>query len=130
MLNPSIADADIDDNTIRKCMAFAKSWGYDGIIVRNLFNLRATDPRELYKVKNPIGERSKADDLILSLFDDCQMVIAAWGAHGSLRDRDEEVIQLTGTRLHYLRLTKYLYPAHPLYLPASLKPVPWERQDA
>lgn len=55
MLNPSTADGDVDDPTIRRCIGFAKSWGYGGIYVGNLFAYRATDPKELLKVENPIG---------------------------------------------------------------------------
>jgi hypothetical protein len=47
MLNPSTADADVDDNTISKCIGFAKRWGHGGITVVNLYAWRATNPKEL-----------------------------------------------------------------------------------
>ena len=47
MLNPSTADADHDDRTIGRCISFAKREGCGGLIVGNLFQLRATDPDEL-----------------------------------------------------------------------------------
>lgn len=37
MLNPSTADADQDDPTIRRCLGFAETWGYDKLVVVNLF---------------------------------------------------------------------------------------------
>ena len=128
MLNPSIADASIDDQTIRKCVAFARSWGHDGIVVRNLFNLRATDPRELYKHEDPVGDRAKADAMITSLFDVCPLVVAAWGAHGLHRDRAEQVcrlVQVLGKKLHCLKLTKGGQPQHPLYLKGDSQPFPF-----
>ena len=55
MLNPSTADHEKDDNTIRRCISFAKSWGYGGLYVGNLFPYRATKPEELLTVKDPFG---------------------------------------------------------------------------
>ena len=37
MLNPSTADAEVDDPTIRRCRRFASDNGYTGIIVVNLY---------------------------------------------------------------------------------------------
>lgn len=59
MLNPSTADAEIDDQTIRKCIGFSKLWGYDGMHVVNLFAFRATDPESLYGCGCPVGLGNK-----------------------------------------------------------------------
>ena len=56
MLNPSTADADVDDPTIRRVVNFAKSWGYGGVFVGNLYAFRSTDPKGLRYIDNPVGE--------------------------------------------------------------------------
>src|SRR5271154_3410516 len=58
MLNPSTADANKDDATIRRCMNFAKHWHYGGIAVYNLFAFRATDPKVLLKTQHKTGLRN------------------------------------------------------------------------
>ena len=58
MLNPSTADADVDDPTIRRVVNFAKSWGYGGVFVGNLYAFRSTDPKVLRYIDDPIGEEN------------------------------------------------------------------------
>ena len=53
-LNPSTADESIDDPTIRRCICFAKDWGYDGLFMANLFAYRATYPVDMFKFAEPI----------------------------------------------------------------------------
>lgn len=57
-LNPSTADENEDDPTIRRCIIFAKSWGYGGLIMANLFAFRTTNPQGLYSEKNPVGSEN------------------------------------------------------------------------
>ena len=126
MLNPSTADASIDDATIRRCVNFARSWGFAGIAVRNLFALRATDPRELYKSEDPVGLEN--DKAILDLVGVCPVIVAAWGVHGSLRDRDKTVIRMlqkAGVELACLGCTKDNHPLHPLRLAGDTKLGRW-----
>lgn len=113
-LNPSTADETIDDPTIRRCVGFAKSWGYDAIQMINLFAFRATKPKDMKAAVDPIGPRN--DEWIKYMISHCDLVVAAWGTHGSFMDRNKKVIELAGERLHCLGKTKAGHPKHPLYL--------------
>src|SRR5581483_277759 len=57
MLNPSVADAIMDDPTIRRLRGFVQAWGYSVLEVRNLFAFRATDPNALLRADDPVGPR-------------------------------------------------------------------------
>lgn len=127
MLNPSTADAELDDPTIRRCIGFAKAWGLDGLYVVNLYALRATDPRELRKAADPVGP---ANDERLAQAAHAALatrtpLVAAWGAHAEPA-RVEAVLQGTaGAAWSTLGLTKAGQPRHPLYLRADSRPTPW-----
>lgn len=79
MLNPSTADAERDDPTIRRCVGFARRWGYGAIEVVNLFAVRATDPSELPAWRDPIGPDN--DVYIAAAAERAARIVAAWGAH-------------------------------------------------
>lgn len=124
MLNPSTADAAEDDPTIRRCIGFAKRDGYGGISVRNLFALRATNPAELSKAKDPVGP-----DNDKHLFMSCALIsrlshrarlVAAWGKLPSgrlLRARAQRGINIVRVNApHCLGVNKDGSPKHPLYL--------------
>ncbi len=129
MVNPSTADHKQDDPTIKKCIAFAKSWEYGGILVVNLFALRATNPREIYKAADPVGpENDEMLKRILLHNAIPDMTIAAWGCNGQHLGRDRQVVDMLnmyGKTLHCLGTTQDGHPKHPLYLAASTKPVPF-----
>jgi hypothetical protein len=127
MLNPSTADAINNDPTIERCQRRAMMNGYGGIIIANIFAYRSTDPRELKKVKNPVGLHN--DLMILRAFSDCETVICGWGKHGSLWGRGEEVLRilterLGNNRIRALKINKDGSPAHPLYIGYDVKPIP------
>lgn len=119
-LNPSTADENLDDPTIRRCINFAKDWGYGGMYMGNIFAYRSTDPKNLKKVDDPIGEDN--DKWLIDLQDTCDLVVLAWGTNGTLMDRNEQVIEMFETP-HCLALSKDGHPKHPLYLKKDLKPI-------
>ena len=125
MLNPSTADADKDDATIRKVTAFTKAWGYGGLIVTNLFGWRETDSKLLKAIpeRRLIGPEN--NDWLETVARCCSNQIAAWGQGGKLYDRQTQVRGLMkswGRPLRALRLSKDGTPHHPLYLPGNLVP--------
>lgn len=137
MLNPSTADANVDDPTIRRCIGFTKAWGYGALSVVNLFALRATNPRALllpayeveqagfaHAVRDTIGPHN--DAWIDRAQDEANLVVAAWGNYGSLHGRDQQVIDIVGRQfLQHLGLTKAGQPWHPLYVRADVLPQQW-----
>ncbi len=121
-LNPSTADAFEDDPTIRRCIGFAKSWGYSGLAMINLFAYRATDPKKMMSAADPIGPEN---DKHIKLFSEiASEIVCAWGAHGSFLKRNKDIeFMIQPSRLKALRLTKDGNPSHPLYLPKHLTPL-------
>ena len=130
MLNPSTANAQVDDPTIRRCLGFAKRLGFGQLEVVNLFALRATDPAKVRKHQDPVGPEN--DEHILTAVHVCDMTICAWGGNGGYKDRDTAVLRLlrdNGIVPHALRISKNGCPAHPLYLPYSLQPFDLSRKE-
>ena len=117
-LNPSTADENLDDPTIRRCMGFTSAWGYDKLVVTNLFAFRATDPIDMKKAEDPEGY-DNTNHIIRVAFG-AALVVACWGVHGSFRDRDKQIKALIPD-LRCLYKTKDGHPGHPLYLPKGLE---------
>lgn len=124
MLNPSTADAELDDPTIRRCLGFARTLGFDGVRVFNLYAYRATKPADLWLADEPTGG-VRNDDLLREVLRQAknQLVIAAWGANAK-PERVAEFMSWRGSEhVHALGLTKAGAPRHPLYLRADAQPV-------
>lgn len=129
MLNPSTADASVDDPTIRRCIGYARTWGCGALTVVNLYAWRATDPRELWKTADPVGPENDAHLIAAAKSATASFgpLVAAWGAHADPW-RIGDVLALPGMdRLGALALTKDGQPRHPLYLKADLTPQPWRQ---
>lgn len=123
-LNPSTADETTDDQTIRRCISYAKAWGYGGLLMGNLFAYRATDPRDL-----PAGDEAVGPDTdvwLTTLSVRAGLAIAAWGANGRADARSEEALAVLGD-VYCLGTTKGGYPRHPSRLPNGLMPQPFRR---
>ena len=117
MLNPSTADEKTDDLTTRRCINFAKKWGYGGLMIGNIYPFRAKRPKDLRKWTNNCGkEEYKAlfenMDCVRDMAVDAEIIVCAWGCNypGIPKWIDE-----MNYGLHYLELCKDgLTPKHPL----------------
>lgn len=139
-LNPSTADEDSDDPTIRRCIRFARDWGYGGLLMGNVFAFRATNPKDLPRLDdphpvNPVGEwgpwergwRENVNDKHLRIMArEAGLTIAAWGATPMPYGWDyaAEHVRSILYPLHALKLTKDGHPWHPLYVKADTQPIP------
>jgi len=123
-LNPSTADEIKNDPTVRRCIGFAKDWGYGALCMTNAFAYRATDPREIISCALPIG--SENDKWLVKVAKDAGIVIAAWGVNGSFLSRDKGVLKLLHNSIYCLGKTKDGYPRHPLYVYQKVQPQVYE----
>lgn len=122
MLNPSAADAFVNDPTIRRCIGFAQAWGHTDLIVVNLFAIRQTDSSQLRGYIDPVGPDNNE---VFADLPRCP-IVCAWGSHPMVRERGRFVHRMlgeSGDRLFCLKQTQAGHPGHPLYLPktATLK---------
>lgn len=122
MFNPSTADADKDDHTIRKCIGFAKHNGFAAIGVVNLFAYRATDPREV--ILYGLEADGPNNDYWISSIPEESTVVAAWGSapydHNWMYYRVERVTKLL-SKMNVVCVKKsgthpVWRPWHPLYV--------------
>ncbi len=119
MLNPSTADAQRDDPTIRRCIAFAKREGMGAIVVGNLYTLRSSSPLALGPPEHAVGPGR--DDRLREIGSTCELVVCAWGAHGLADFAGPSWIaeRVPAEKLRCLGRTVSGAPRHPLYVKAD-----------
>lgn len=127
-MNPSTATELVFDPTVAKLWRLAQRWGFDRLIMTNTYAYRATHQMRLLEVENPIGPDN--DWYLYNGALRASLLLMAYGTphHRSLHDRGPavaEMLRARGHKLHVLKLSKDGRPYHPLYLPDSLVPVPW-----
>ncbi|AQQ52180.1 DUF1643 domain-containing protein [Planococcus lenghuensis] len=123
MLNPSIGDEERCNPTMKRCVDFARDWGYRSMQVVNLFSYISVKPTGLLEVDDPVGAENDAH--IVEAAAGSDLVVFAWGAkYGDISGRDREVARLLAEYpLHCIGKTKQGHPRHPLYLKKDLKPI-------
>lgn len=126
MLNPSTANAEVDDPTIRRCIAFTKAWGYDGLTVVNLWPFRSPSVKALVAWVQEPGELVKNQQHIEIALRDSALVVVAWGATVVRGDSMLHAFRGMGVRMHHLGLTMGGHPRHPLYIRGDTKPQRYE----
>ena len=124
-INPSTAEPDHLDNTLKSVQRIAHGNGFDSFIMFNVYAQRATDPDAMERQCNPSLHREnlKAFRYVLSMAEQ-PTVWAAWGAIIEKRDyladcvRDMVAVgQEYGARWVCAgAISKKGHPHHPLYL--------------
>jgi hypothetical protein len=122
-LNPSTADETHDDPTVRRCIGFAKLWGYGGLIMLNAFAYRATNPRDMMAALDPVGPEN--DSYILAGTAEASITVVAWGNHGRYVDRSRDLVTRLGP-VWALGITKLGEPRHPLYVRGDVARVAYQ----
>lgn len=126
MLNPSTATEYQNDPTVERCERRARALGYGAFRVTNIFGYRATDPRVMRTMADPIGPGN--DDAIISGAAWADRIICAWGSHGAHMNRGlavEHLLRATAKPLWHLGLTLAGQPRHPLYIGYDRQPEVW-----
>ena len=118
-LNPSTADAEKDDNTIRKCVKFSKRLGAGGLVMVNLFAFRSKNPKLLSSTIGIVGPEN--DEYIKEVTSKAALRIAIWGNHGLLHCRNIQVLEMLPRPVLCFGITKREQPIHPLYLKDSTR---------
>lgn len=117
-LNPSTADASLDDPTIRRCVGFAKDWGFDWLLMGNIYAFRSADPKAIYQDKDPVGPRNF--QTLREMAFHSELVVAAWGRNkivGQAWPIADWVVH--HNKVKCLGQNKDRTPKHPLYLAAK-----------
>lgn len=137
LLNPSTADASVDDQTVRKCIGFSRSWNLGGFNIVNLFALRATDPKDLWEARwdHRVGPETDAH-ITAAIAAAGGDLVVGWGRleppaknRELVRARVQHVLELindVGRQPMCLGTNADGSPRHPLYLPATTKLEPYD----
>jgi len=129
LLNPSTADETHSDPTLRRCVDFSLQWGYEGLIIVNLFSAVSTDPDELMEMDDPVGRLNKG-----ALLYACEVAkrggvfVAGWGSHVMGRSASSTVLKLIReqkVQIKCLGTTREHMPRHPLYLASETELEPY-----
>lgn len=134
MLNPSTADANMDDPTVRRCVSRAKAEGCGSLDIINLFAYRSTDPMEIRLAIDPVGPENDriTRECLAGCMDRGGKIVAAWGNHGTYLGRAKSFLndaRMPETPLLCLGFTKNGQPRHPLYVPNTAPLLPWDWHD-
>jgi hypothetical protein len=126
MLNPSRANAECDDPTLRACIQFAQRWAYGSLVVVNLFGYCTAHPAELRTVSDPVGPEN--DRYLMAAVGRSHRVVLAWGNDGGFGGRDRTILhklKAHSSKLTCLQLNRSGQPRHPLYIRRDLPLIPY-----
>lgn len=133
-VNPSTADANIDDATVRKWIGFTKAWGGSRFMAGNVWPLRSTDVRALATAVRWLDVGRENQRHILAMVDEADILVPCWGDRAKVprlmhNELDALLSLLVGTRkpVMHFGLTKGGDPKHPLMLGYSTPLQPWSQ---
>jgi len=129
-INPSTADASVDDATVRKWIGFTKLWGGSRFIVGNVFAYRATDVKALGQADDPFGD--EIGDYTTSIIEDADILVPCWGCSSKVPPKLQHAFDVlldalvsSGKPVMHFGLTKGGDPKHPLMLGYDTRLQPW-----
>lgn len=136
LLNPSTADGERDDPTLRRCVGFSQAAGCSALELVNLFAFRSSSPAEVVRAARAgvdvIGP--ECDAAIAAAAAGADAIVVGWGIVPTglrklalpdrVRYRHREVLELleggeARGRVQCLGHTTGGWPRHPLYVPAA-----------
>ena len=120
-LNPSTANENTDDPTIRRVISFAKAWGYGGVYMMNLFTVVSSDPKVL-RDNNNLGDFVHDKNILREYAKKCERIVFAWGNFKEAKSRGYEIAS-EFPNAYCLTKNKNGSPKHPIYVSASVLPV-------
>ncbi|QDY42240.1 DUF1643 domain-containing protein [Candidatus Pantoea soli] len=130
-VNPSYADASIDDNTVIRMRSFTLSHQGKRFIVGNVFSYRSTNVRKLASTNDCFGLEHKF--YLNQIIDEADILVPCWGSRNklpqNLRQHLDSMLRLllsSGKPVYSFGLTATGDPRHPLMLAGSTKLIPWE----
>lgn len=129
MLNPSTADENVLDPTLRRCQGYAEAYGYGSMVIVNAYAFRATDPKDLPRVDGRLSARAIGPGNDLAIAEQCtgRDVIVGWGVN----IHPDRQIYLGHTLASVANVVWALHvnadgsPKHPLYIAKDAERVEW-----
>lgn len=142
MLNPSTADAEKDDPTIKNIIDRTYNWGFGKLVVVNLFPIRSSSPsvaKEYAQTRVLSDERFQNRRRIRKEARKAGIVICAWGGSPFAVDAGERIwslLRMSNIETFCIGTTKSGAPKHPLARGTHRVPVnthyqpwrPWEEE--
>ena len=132
-INPSTADASLDDATVRKWIGFTKRWGGSRLIVGNVWPLRATDVRQLATATRWLDIGRENTRHVLAMTTEADILVPCWGDRAKvprvMHNELDDLLSLlrgTGKPVMHLGLSKGGDPRHPLMLGYDTPLTRWE----